>query len=334
MDRIFCQGIYLPRLAPGKHLVKIEIDSALVAEKDVVGMPSNALSQDWPPDRRRWRRFAEAELRIYDNDAEIVALTTDPILDPVDRGNLSFKRVIIRPQGDGATATVLIDKESALPVPISVDATIRLAGQSYDFKGGFWIPHGGNIGEYDMRTVRIDRLDPQVREAEVILTPNPKLVEKHTNITRIWGKEIVFKHVPLVRYDLPGTLPAAEELQEVPAPKPAVQTVKPAVQPPLRVICWKLVWLVLVVVVLWLMRHLDNSASIGKAGVLLALAGPFAGILSGKFAFQSTPSGYGLFLACEITALVLGILARKTAFGRAAWISALILMVLSLALIG
>jgi serine/threonine protein kinase len=320
----------LPSLTPGRYRVKCEVDSALVDEKDVEGLSADTPSREWPPAKKRWTRVIETDLLIYAKDAEIVSLTDDPALDPLACGKLSVKHVVIRPKGQGVTAIVSVVRRPPA-VPVSFAVIVRLAGQDHH-GGGFWI--AANTGGTSEHAIVIDRLDPQVREAEVILKPNPKLVESCPDITRIWGKEIVFKHVPLVRYDLPGTPPVAEESLEAPAPTPAVQTVKPAVLPPLWVICWKLVWLALGVVVLWLMRHLENSASIGKAGVLLALAGPFAGILSGKFAFQSTPSGYALFLACEITALVLGILARQTALGRAAWITALVLMGLSLAAIG
>jgi hypothetical protein len=48
----------------------------------------------------------------------------------------------------------------------------------------------------------IDALDPQVKEAEVILTPNSGPVEPLAAVQRIWGKEIKFSHLPLARYDI------------------------------------------------------------------------------------------------------------------------------------
>jgi hypothetical protein len=56
-------------------------------------------------------------------------------------------------------------------------------------------------GSWDL-TTNIGALDPQVKEAEIVLTPNPKAIESVPTVDRIWGKEIVFSHVPLSRQDL------------------------------------------------------------------------------------------------------------------------------------
>ena len=48
----------------------------------------------------------------------------------------------------------------------------------------------------------MDALDPALKEADLILTPNPGLIEAQPGIERVWGKEIVFNHVPLTRQDL------------------------------------------------------------------------------------------------------------------------------------
>jgi hypothetical protein len=52
-------------------------------------------------------------------------------------------------------------------------------------------------------TVNLDSLDPQIKEAEILLTPNPKAVESYAGVDRIWGKDIILRHVPLSRQDLP-----------------------------------------------------------------------------------------------------------------------------------
>lgn len=48
----------------------------------------------------------------------------------------------------------------------------------------------------------LDMLDPQIKEAEIILTPNPQPVEHLATVERIWGKEIKFSHIPVTRFDL------------------------------------------------------------------------------------------------------------------------------------
>lgn len=197
--------VQLPELAPGKHTLKCEIDSALVADKDMVGLADEAPSQDWPPAKKRWTRSFQAELKVYSKDAQIVSLTQDPALDPVSSGALSVKQVVVRRKGDGASAVVLFNIGDKLPVPISFDVTLCVGGQTANC-GNFWSAkgtpgHSNSQGGTELKA-DIDLLDPQVKEAEIILTPNPGPVEPLAGVERIWGKEVKFSHVPLTRYDI------------------------------------------------------------------------------------------------------------------------------------
>jgi hypothetical protein len=204
-DRFF-STLELPDLATGIHTLKCEVESALVTESDVAGLPDNAPSTDWPPPKRRWTRVTEARLEVFARNAEIVGLTRDPTLDPVASGGLSAKPVIIRRKGQGTTAVILFEVTDKLPVPISFNVTLRLAGES--------IPCGSLLNnrttEHSMRSgdqlvADLDMPNPQIKEADLILTPNPRLIEAFPGVTNVWGKEIVFNHVPLMRQDLDGT---------------------------------------------------------------------------------------------------------------------------------
>jgi hypothetical protein len=48
----------------------------------------------------------------------------------------------------------------------------------------------------------VDRLDPSIRAADIILTPNPAHVEQYPEVSKIWGKKVVLRGVPLERLDL------------------------------------------------------------------------------------------------------------------------------------
>ena len=91
--------------------------------------------------------------------------------------------------------------------------TLRVGGQTVNC-GSFWsekrTPGHSYSHSGDELKADIDPLDPQVKEVEIILTPNPKPVEPLASVERIWGKEVKFSHVPLTRYDLPGTRDGAE----------------------------------------------------------------------------------------------------------------------------
>ena len=211
----------LPKLAPGKHVVRCEVDSAFVEARDMAGLASDASSKDWPPAKRRWTRVGEAEFMVYAADAAIVSLTDDPALNPVTGGALSVSQVIIRPERGRLTATVAFNADARPGLPISVDVTLRLAGQTIPCGKLFEVKtatgHGTqSAGNGSDLTADIGPLDLQIKEAEILLTPNPKAVEEYPYVDRIWGKEIVIRHVPLSRQDLYGARPveAASKVME------------------------------------------------------------------------------------------------------------------------
>jgi tRNA A-37 threonylcarbamoyl transferase component Bud32 len=209
-DLSFTTALKLPKLAAGKHVVRCEIESAFVTASDMTGLAEDATSVDWPPAKRRWTRVCEAEFTVYPTDAEIVSLSDDPALNPVAGGALSAKPVIIRPERGCLTATLAFNVAAKPELPVGVDVTLRLAGQSipagklFEVKRANW----GATGPQEF-TVPIEPLDSQIKEAEILLTPNPRAVEEYPGIDRIWGKEIVLSNVPLSRQDLYGAKPVA-----------------------------------------------------------------------------------------------------------------------------
>ena len=199
----------LPALAPGKHMVKLEVLSVLATKNDLIGLASDAPSTDWPTGKIRWIRTAELELLVYAKDAQIVSLTDDPAFDPVANGYLSASQVIIRPKAGHLTAVVVTGAGSKPGQAVSVEVTLRLAGKSYkcgslmSWKSADGTTSSSSGGELK---ADLDSLDPQIKEAEIVMTPNPQAVESRAGIDRIWGKDIVFSHVPLTRQDLPGAV--------------------------------------------------------------------------------------------------------------------------------
>ncbi|HXR08539.1 MAG TPA: hypothetical protein VN765_14485, partial [Candidatus Acidoferrum sp.] len=207
----------LSDLAPGKHILRCEVQSAWVPASDMAGLAQDAPSSEWPPAKRKWTRVCQAEFVIYAKDAEIVSLSEDPALDPVAAGALSLGQVIIRQKGGSLTAFVQINMKPKPGLPISVDVALHLAGQTIKC-GPLWavaIPTNGATGNGSSVTASFDELDPQIKEAEIILTPNPAAVASQPGIDRIWGKEIVFHHVALSRQDLAAAKPA----ETTPAPR-------------------------------------------------------------------------------------------------------------------
>ncbi|MGD1084277.1 MAG: protein kinase, partial [Verrucomicrobiota bacterium] len=180
-------GLQLLKLAPGKHIVRCEVESALVPVADMAGFANDAPSTDWPTAKRRWIRVCQADLVVCGKDAEIVSLTEDPALDPVATGALSVRQVIIRRKGAGLAAFVALNMIPQRGLPISVDVTLRFPKQ--DFKcGNLWAVQepGGNTNNRTDNglslTADIGPLGPQIKDVEILLTPNPKAIESHPGI--------------------------------------------------------------------------------------------------------------------------------------------------------
>ena len=204
----FNGGLSLPKLAPGEHIIKLEVLSALVPKDDLAGLANDAPSSEWPPAKCRWTRTAQTKLVVYPRDAVIVAETLDPGLDPVAAGGLSLKRVIVRKQGQRTEAVIVFDVNNKLPVSISFDVALQAGGKTIPCGGdrSLWAAKraGGQIcfaSGTDL-TKTIEPLPSDIEEADVILTPNPQPVETVAGVDRIWGKTVVFSRVPLVRQDL------------------------------------------------------------------------------------------------------------------------------------
>lgn len=195
--------VLLPVLAPGKHTIKLEVLSALAATDDLVGLASKAPSAEWPPAKKRWMRSIETELVIYPRDAVIVGLTEDPALDPVRVGKLAVKSIILRPKGSKKQLVLSFSLANIMPAPICFDIAVRVGGETVA-GGPLWaVPLEKRQVSGSMEfSFEQDQLAPEIREADVILTPNPSPVERFASVDRIWGREVVFSHVPLTRQDL------------------------------------------------------------------------------------------------------------------------------------
>ena len=193
----------LPALAVGRHIVKVENVSALVAKEDLTGLSSTAPPSDWPPAKKRWNRAVELELNVYPRDAVLVQQTQEPALDPVRNGSLSVNPVIIRSKGNGAQATLTFNLPSKDSVPVSFDVAMHIGGQTISC-GSLWAvqtSHGETCSGIE-QSADLPVLAAAINQADIILTPNPKPIEHIAAVERIWGGQIIFSNVPLKRLDL------------------------------------------------------------------------------------------------------------------------------------
>ncbi len=195
----FYGELVLPELAPGKHVLTLEFLSALAPVADLVGVSEMAPSADWPKTAYRWKRSCQINVTVYSKDAEIVAMTQDPALDPVKVGKLRMKQVVVQSRGKKAQLVVQFEWGDKMAVPMSVDVAVRIGGRDLKCGSLWYTPSGGNPGEV---SVPIDVLDAGVTTADVILTPNVRLVDEVEKINRVWGGVVEFKGVAVKRMDL------------------------------------------------------------------------------------------------------------------------------------
>ena len=198
----------LPTLAPGRHTIQCDVVTAFVPVADMAGLDRKAPPADWPRAKLRWTRSCQTTLTVYPEDATPVSLSKDPALNPVLNGAISVKQIIIRRTGSDLNAVLDFNATPGPTLPIGVGVTLRIAGQSiscgsltawaYTNESGTIWRTGGN----DVLTAKLDSLDPTVRDADIVLTPDPKLLEDAPpGVDQIWGKEIVIPKVAIKRED-------------------------------------------------------------------------------------------------------------------------------------
>jgi len=208
----FSCGLPVESLPPGRHLLKCEVDSALIPLEATKAL-RNHPGQKWPDGVRRWTRTAEAELLVYAEDEVIVALSDDPALDPTARVGLHDGQVIVRKNAAGrTTATVPLrlhmEGQQQNTVPFSLAVTLNAGGESY--RCGSFYQDGKGVSQKRDATgserselvVEIAELPPEIMEADLVLSPDPGFIESRGHVKAIWGKDIVMKAVPLRRLDV------------------------------------------------------------------------------------------------------------------------------------
>lgn len=214
----FWQPIELPSLQPGKHTIRLEVLSAFAREKDLVGLANDASSSDWPPTQKRWIRAIDVDLMVYAAGVPIVRLTDDPALEPTSHGlkveSILVRRIAGKSQG---VMSFALDTQS-LPVPISFDVMMRVGDQSipcgrfYAVKsltGSASVSSGGSGRTIYMsgETLKMElpEIAPDIKSADIVLTPNPEWIELRSDVDTIWGKEIIIRNAPIRRLDTMGS---------------------------------------------------------------------------------------------------------------------------------
>ena len=205
------RSLRLPELAVGKHEIALTVTTSLVRSTDLLGLKMDAPSSDWPRAVKKWTRSWQTELIVFAADAEILPGVRDPQRSPA-KGGLTIEPIVVRNSQDGLNAVLEFKIQAALSVPIAFDVILK-AGEQTIPCGNLWgfhfdpqqstendnRPRRAGMSGTTMFSVKLAPLPANVTTADVVLTPNPSLIELNSYADSYWAEEIVLKKVPLRR---------------------------------------------------------------------------------------------------------------------------------------
>jgi hypothetical protein len=197
-------------LDAGDHELTVEVACAYVDEGKLIGLDANRLERkQWPKPRKEWTKTVSMPFKVYTQAEPIVALDTDPSLDPVRSGGVQVERLVVQAGPNGSKSVILkLRFPSALPIPVSADVGVKIGEQSLNL-GRTWIDQqeGSHRSGGSQLQAKLTALDPAEESADVVLTPNPAHIEHVPDVERIWGRPITLRNVPLERLDLEAGQP-------------------------------------------------------------------------------------------------------------------------------
>ncbi len=194
-------------LSVGDHELKVVIDCVLVAEEKLIGLNRHRLPRSsWPKPTSSWQKTVTVPFKVYTTDEPIVELVIRPELSPAK--NIRVKRVVVQPytskSANGATKKMLIRfncDDTPIPFGFSVIAN----------HGDSEIPLGSILAYHHQSggmTTRLEcsgylkNLDDSIRNVDIVLRPDAKVLETVSDVATMWGKSLKFPNVPLERLDL------------------------------------------------------------------------------------------------------------------------------------
>ncbi len=198
-------GHYEGSLPAGEHELTIEIECAYIDASQLLGLNTNELpAKHWPKARKRWTQIAMAQFTVHTKDEPLLKLVTDYGRAPGPTRGIQINRLVVQTDRNGKKGISLnVDFNANLMVPIGFDVALKLDDRTVQLGHVYaLIEPGRSITSGKQLQAHVDSLAPSVREADIILTPNPKHIEEHPEVEEIWGEEVVIPRVSIDRFDL------------------------------------------------------------------------------------------------------------------------------------
>jgi hypothetical protein len=198
-------GTFEGQLESGEHQLLVELECAYIDADKLIGLNADDLPPGrWPKARKRWKTTTTATFTVHAPGEAIVTLVKDADRLPDPSSVLKIERLVTQADVDGKTKLILrIASLEGQTIPVSFDVTAKLKGATLHL-GEYWAVRRDDGQTYSSRELahRLAALEPSVRSADIIFTPNPTHVESRSEVTEIWGQELIFRGVPIERFDL------------------------------------------------------------------------------------------------------------------------------------
>ncbi len=190
-------------LEPGEHELKVQLSAAIIdVSSNNPLVPHPDTKNRWPNAMYSWTATADAKMIKLSESDRPVSLSTDPSLAP-GPDDITVNYILAQPEGNRLHLSLEFKVKDEYVGALSCDVSLMVNEQELKLNHMMYIATGSGRSYGNMRqNLYIDSLDPQIKTADVILTPNPRYVYNRTNVEAIWGKPITIKDVPIYRYDL------------------------------------------------------------------------------------------------------------------------------------
>jgi hypothetical protein len=169
----------------------------------VDGLPGQ--KKRWLNPRATWTVTVTQPVKVVAEGQFAVDLVTDTALDPVPAGIIPLPNLYARKASSGMTVQCDFAKMTATTtVPLCFEKILVIDGKEYSAGSLFYrrTANSRSSGSAGSNAHFASPLAPTITTADVILRPDPIYAENFQKVNEIWGKEIIFRNVPIERFDL------------------------------------------------------------------------------------------------------------------------------------
>jgi hypothetical protein len=200
-------GVVESGLPPGRYELVFTVDLGLVDRgadfSTATGRPGPP--NRWPNPRLRWSKDVIVPLAVVPADQSPIELVTDESLNPAASGHIRVELLQLRHSDPRYELYGRLAYKRDPPVPVA--CRIRVLYDGHDLVVASVAPSPDHDGSVSSSVKLPGRPSPEAITADVILEPDPDYAEQQPGLSRIWGKPIVFRDVPVERDDLGGDAP-------------------------------------------------------------------------------------------------------------------------------